>query len=61
MYPTDEQRVFLNKPLGSCRFLYNNMLDERIKTYEALKNNREALTAHTYKTEKEYKQEYTFL
>jgi hypothetical protein len=37
------------------------MLDERIKTYEALKNNREALTAHTYKTEKEYKQEYTFL
>ncbi|MDR2537550.1 MAG: helix-turn-helix domain-containing protein [Treponema sp.] len=26
IYPTDEQRVFLNKTFGHCRFLYNHML-----------------------------------
>ncbi|MDR2536309.1 MAG: transposase [Treponema sp.] len=61
LYPTTEQRVCLNKTLGSCRFLYNQMLAERIAIYQTLKDNREALYAHTYKTEKEYKQEYGFL
>ncbi|MDR2535205.1 MAG: helix-turn-helix domain-containing protein [Treponema sp.] len=43
LYPTTEQRVCLNKTLGSCRFLYNLMLAERIETYQTLKDNREAL------------------
>jgi putative transposase len=37
------------------------MLAERIGTYETLKDNPEALYAHTYKTEKDYKQDYAFL
>jgi hypothetical protein len=45
IYPADEQRVFLNKTLGCC-FLYNNMLNKRIKTYESLKDKREVLYAH---------------
>jgi putative transposase len=61
LYPTPEQRVFLNKTLGSCRFLYNLMLAERIETYKTLKDNREALYTHKYKTEKEYKAEHEFL
>ncbi|MDR0561389.1 MAG: helix-turn-helix domain-containing protein [Spirochaetaceae bacterium] len=55
LYPTADQQVLLNKTLGSCRFLYNKMLAERIKTYETLKGNREALYTHKYKTEKEYR------
>ncbi|MDR2534716.1 MAG: helix-turn-helix domain-containing protein [Treponema sp.] len=51
----------MNKTLGSCRFLYNLMLAERIAIYQTLKDNREALYAHTYKTEKDYKQEHGFL
>ncbi|MDR2535457.1 MAG: helix-turn-helix domain-containing protein [Treponema sp.] len=61
LYPTTEQRLFLNKTLGSCRFLYNRMLAERIAIYQTLKDNREALYAHTYKTERDYKQEHGFL
>ena len=61
VYPSDEQWFFLNKTLGSCGFLYNKMLGERIKTYESLKDNRKVLSAYMYKTEKKYKQEYEFL
>ncbi|MDR2534905.1 MAG: helix-turn-helix domain-containing protein, partial [Treponema sp.] len=61
LYPTEAQRIFLNKILGCCRFLYNRMLAERIAIYETLKDNREALYTHKYKTENEYKQEHTFL
>jgi putative transposase len=61
LYPAPEQAVFLNKTLGCCRFLYNQMLDERIQTYQALKDNREALFTHKYQTEKEYKARFAFL
>ncbi|MDR2535396.1 MAG: helix-turn-helix domain-containing protein, partial [Treponema sp.] len=61
LYPTSEQQAFLNKTLGCCRFLYNQMLAERIETYQTLKDNREALYTHKYKTEKEYKAEHEFL
>jgi putative transposase len=61
LYLTLEQANFLNKTLGCCRFLYNQMLAERIQTYEALKDDKEALHTHHYKTEKEYKAEFDFL
>jgi putative transposase len=37
------------------------MLAERIETYQTLKDNREALYTHKYKTERDYKQEHAFL
>ncbi|MDR0556361.1 MAG: helix-turn-helix domain-containing protein [Treponema sp.] len=51
----------MNKTPGCRRSLYNKTLAERSKAYEALKDGREALSAHTYKTGKEYKQECEFL
>ncbi|MDR2535998.1 MAG: helix-turn-helix domain-containing protein [Treponema sp.] len=34
LYSTPEQGVFLNKTLGSCCFLYNRMLAERIEIFK---------------------------
>lgn len=31
--PTEEQKIKINKTLGCCRFVYNSMLDRRIKAY----------------------------
>lgn len=38
IYPTKEQIIFLNKTFGSCRFIYNKMLEYRIKDYQENKN-----------------------
>ena len=32
--PTEEQKIKINKTLGCCRFVYNSMLDRRIKGYK---------------------------
>jgi putative transposase len=37
------------------------MLEERNKVYEELKDDKDQLHAHKYKTEKQYKQEFSFL
>jgi len=34
MYPTKKQEVKLHKTLDTCRNLYNNLLEERIRAYE---------------------------
>lgn len=34
LYPTTAQAVQLNQHIGSCRFVYNWALDQKIKTYE---------------------------
>ncbi|AKB51109.1 Mobile element protein [Methanosarcina barkeri str. Wiesmoor] len=34
LYPTATQAVQLNQHIGSCRFVYNWALDQKIKTYE---------------------------
>jgi len=34
LYPTTKQAVKLNQHIGSCRFVYNWALDQKIKTYE---------------------------
>lgn len=34
LVPTEEQKVKINKTLGCCRFVYNSMLDRRIKAYQ---------------------------
>jgi putative transposase len=61
LYPTSQQQILLDKILGSCRFIYNKMLDERIKVYAELKDNHEELYKHQYKSVKDYKEEYEFL
>ena len=32
--PTEEQKVKINKTLGCCRFVYNSILNRRIKAYK---------------------------
>jgi putative transposase len=64
IYPTQEQEVQILKTIGSCRFLYNNMLAEKIKNYESWKQSsqdKKVLFNLKYKTEKEYKAEFEFL
>ncbi|MHC4458647.1 MAG: RNA-guided endonuclease InsQ/TnpB family protein [Planctomycetota bacterium] len=61
LYPNKEQSILLNKTLGCCRFLYNKMLEEHIRVYDKLKDDKDALYSHKYKTAKQYKQEYPFL
>ena len=39
MYPTDEQKVLLNKHFGCVRFTYNWALDYKTKTYKETKKN----------------------
>ena len=34
LYPTQEQKEFLDKSLGTSRFFYNHLLNERIEFYE---------------------------
>ena len=61
IYPTPLEQELLNKIFGCCRLLWNQMLAERNNTYQQLKEDSEALRAHKYKTEKEYKQEFEFM
>lgn len=37
IYPNDEQKVKINKTLGTCRFVYNHMLARNQKVYERRK------------------------
>lgn len=61
LYPNKIQAKQIDKTIHSCRFLYNNMLAERIKWYENNKYNKEKLYNHKYKTEKEYKNDFEWL
>ena len=61
IYPTKEQRGLLAKTFGSTRFIWNQMLGERVQVYEEFKENKEALAEYKYQTEKQLKQEHEFL
>jgi putative transposase len=61
LYPNKEQKILIDKTIGCCRFLYNQMLNEKINVYELLKDNKEELYSYKYKTEKQYKEEFEFL
>ena len=37
IYPNDEQKVKIDKTLGTCRFVYNHMLARNQKVYERRK------------------------
>lgn len=61
IYPTEQQKELINKTFGCCRFIYNQMLAERISIYEELKDDKDSLYQHKYKTEKQLKQEFEWL
>ena len=54
IYPTEEQKVLLTKTFGCCRFLYNQMLQDKIQEYEKTKKMLRTTPAM-------YKKEYAFL
>ena len=61
IYPTQDQELILTKTFGCCRFLWNQMLNERNEVYARGKAHKKAIPAYKYKTEKQYKQEFSFL
>lgn len=61
IYPNVSQKVLINKTLGCSRFLYNQMLSERLGVFDKLKEDRRELYEYKYKTEKEYKEEFDWL
>ena len=54
IYPTEEQKILLGKTFGCCRFLYNQMLNDKIREYEKTKKMLKNTPAM-------YKREYPFL
>lgn len=61
LYPNAEQAKLINKTFGCVRFIYNQMLENRIKIYEKYKDNREALKQQRYTLPADYKQEFVWL
>ena len=61
LYPTTKQVILIDKTIGACRFLYNQMLNERIDVYSKLKDDKKALYSHKYKTVKQYRADFEFL
>ena len=61
LYPNKAQSTLLDKTFGCTRKLWNEMLAERKTTYDALKDDKEDLKSHAYKTEKQYKAELPYL
>ena len=68
LYPTQEQKTFLDKSLGCSRFFYNYLLNERIEFYkneiEPIKND-EKLKKEKYKlfkptSKKQFKEKFKF-
>ena len=54
IYPTEEQKILLGKTFGCCRFLYNQMLNDKIREYAKTKKMLKNTPAM-------YKKEYPFL
>ena len=59
IYPNLEQREYLVKNFGCTRFIYNQMLADRIKSYE--ENKDLDIKAIKYPTPAQYKKEYEWL
>lgn len=61
LFPNKTQEVLLHKTFGCTRFVFNRMLAERKETYDNLKDDKEKLKNHKYRTEKQYKESFDFL
>ena len=61
IYPTEEQKILLGKTFGCCRFLYNQMLNDKIQEYKKSKTmlkNTPAMYKKTYSFLKEVDSRY---
>lgn len=61
LYPNDEQAVLINKTFGCVRFIYNQMLSNRIEIYQKYKDDKQALKEQKYRLPADYKKEYPWL
>jgi len=61
LLPNTDQREYFLKCFGSVRFIYNQMLAERIAIYAQYKDNKSELKAHRPKTYSNWKLEYEWL
>ena len=61
LYPNQVQKELIDKTISCTRFIYNQMLDERIEIYDLLKNDKDSLKKFKSKTEKQYKKMFPFL
>ena len=61
LYPTDEQKVFLSKVFGCCRFVYNYFLHEKQKQYKETKSSDNYNKQSAKLTELRKTDEYSFL
>lgn len=59
LYPNKKQQEYLAKTFGCTRFVYNQMLADRIKSYE--ENKELDIKAIKYPTPAQYKKEYEWL
>jgi putative transposase len=61
IYPNQSQEKQINQTIGSCRFIFNQMLAERKMVFEQFRDDKESLKSYKYKTERELKNEFPFL
>jgi putative transposase len=61
IYPDNNQKVYIAKLLGSCRFVYNNCLAYKIEKYNNEKINVGFTNLGKYLTELKKKKEYSWL
>ena len=61
IYPTIEQETMIRKTFGCVRFIYNQMLVERQKTYEQYKDDHAQLKRHRDRTPAGFKTEFEWL
>lgn len=59
IYPNKEQKIYIAKSCGCARFIYNQMLADRIKSYE--ENKDLDIKQVKYPTPAQYKKEYPWL
>jgi len=58
LYPNKEQETYFQKTFGCSRFIYNQMLSDRIKSYNETKDTDEKIK---YTTPAQYKKDYEWL
>jgi len=61
IYPNQEQKIYINKLLGSCRFVYNNCLAYKIERYNENKSTIGFALLGKYLIELKKKEEYSWL
>ena len=61
LIPNLDQKEYFSKCFGSVRFLYNQMLEDRIALYQKYKGDKEALKLNKPKTYSQWKLEYPWL